>query len=91
MNGVILRVNLPNYGNYEPAELTRILTRIGMSLITDDKPVATTEDFPCAYSLEEAKALTIQRGRDVKAGRSRLIPHQEVMKEMDQLIASYAD
>ena len=91
MNGVTLKVNLPNYGNYEPAELTRILTRIGMSLITDDKPITATGDFPCAYSMEEAKTITVQRGRDIKAGHTKLIPHQEVMNEMDQMLASYAD
>lgn len=37
----------------------------------------------------EAKALTLRRGRDIKAGRSRLIPHDEVMREMEQMIAVY--
>ena len=27
----------------------------------------------------EAKALTLQRGRDIKAGRAKLIPHDAVM------------
>lgn len=48
-------------------------------------------DFPCTYTLEQAKAITLQRGRDIVAGKDKLIPHEEVMGEMDQLIASYAD
>ena len=50
-----------------------------------------SENIPCVYSVKEAKALTIQRGRDIKAGRAKLIPHDEVMSEMAQLIATYAD
>ena len=47
--------------------------------------------MPCVYTAEEAKALTLQRGRDIKSGRAKLIPHEEVMKELEQLIATYAD
>jgi len=39
----------------------------------------------------EARALTLQRGRDIKAGRTKLIPHDEVMQEMEQMLATYAD
>ena len=41
--------------------------------------------LPCAYSEEEAKELTIQRGREIKDGRVKLIPHEEVMNDMEQL------
>ena len=44
-----------------------------------------------SLTAEEAKVLTLQRGRDIKAGRAKLIPHDEVMQEMDQMLASYAD
>lgn len=37
----------------------------------------------------EAKALTLRRGRAIKAGRSKLIPHDEVMQEMEQMLATY--
>lgn len=40
---------------------------------------------------DEAKALTLLRGRDIKAGRTKLIPHEEVMQEMEQMLANYAD
>ena len=40
---------------------------------------------------EEAKAMTLLRGRSIKAGRTKLIPHEEVMQEMEQMIAKYAD
>ena len=91
MNGVSLQVNLPDYGTYEPAELTRVLTHIALRLIGKEGQTDDFTDFPCVYSEEEAKAKTIQRGRDIKAGRVKLIPHDEVMKEMEQLIASYAN
>ena len=39
----------------------------------------------------EAKALTLQRGRDIKAGRVKLISHEDVMHEMEQMIVTYAD
>ena len=44
-----------------------------------------------SLTTEEAKVLTLQRGRDIKAGRAKLIPHHEVMQEMEQMLASYAD
>ena len=90
MDGVSIQVNLPNYGQYDAAELTRILTRIAMALIEKDNQEPETQ-VPCTYSLEEAKTLTLQRGRDIKAGRVKLISHDEVMKEMDQLISTYED
>lgn len=91
MDGVSVQVHLPDFGKYEPAELTRILTQIALRLIGKETQVDDTMDFPCAYSEEEAKTMTIQRGRDIKAGRAKLIPHDDVMKELEQLIASYAD
>ena len=44
-----------------------------------------------SLTTEEAKVLTLQRGREIKAGRAKLIPHDKVMQEMDQMLASYAD
>ena len=40
------------------------------------------------HTEEEAKAMTLQRGRAVKSGRSKLIPHDEVMHELEQMLAS---
>ena len=91
MNGVSLQVNLPDYGQYDPAELTRILTRIALKLIGKESQGADAESIPCVFTTEEAKTRTLQRGRDIKAGRAKLIPHEEVMNEMEQLLASYAD
>ena len=48
-------------------------------------------DIPCSYSSAEAQALAIQRGRDIVSGKDKLIPHDEVMKEMEQLIENYED
>ena len=46
---------------------------------------------PQTLTSEEAKALTLQRGRDIKSGRVKLIPHEKVMQEMEQMLATYAD
>lgn len=91
MKGVSLQVNLPDYGKYEPAELTRILTRIALKLIGKETRETDAESVPIALTTEEAKAITLQRGRDIKAGRAKLIPHEEVMNKMEQLLATYED
>lgn len=46
---------------------------------------------PLSLTAEEAKDLTLQRGRDIKAGRAKLIAHEAVMLEMEQMLTSYAD
>lgn len=38
---------------------------------------------------EEAKQLILRRGREIKSGRMRMIPHEEVMSEMDALLREY--
>lgn len=38
---------------------------------------------------EEAKQLILRRGLEIKSGRMRLIPHEEVMSEMDALLREY--
>ena len=45
---------------------------------------------PRNLTAEEAKALTLQRGRDIKAGRAKVIAHETVMQEMEQMLATYA-
>lgn len=46
---------------------------------------------PTPLTEAEAKAQTIQRGRDIKAGKAKLIAHDDVMQEMEQMLATYAD
>ena len=38
------------------------------------------EDEPQSLTYEEAKALTLQRGRDIKTGRAKLIAHDTVIE-----------
>ena len=57
--------------------------RIRISEDTSADPYPLTET--------EAKALTLQRGRDIKAGRAKLIAHDDVMQEMEQMLATYED
>lgn len=40
---------------------------------------------------EEAKELTLKRGRDIASRRAKLIPHTEVKQEMEEMLATYAD
>ena len=91
MDGVTLQLNLPGYGKYEPAELKRLLTKIAMSLISEEEVESSASPIPCTYTTEEVKALTIQRGRNIKSGRAKLLSHDEVMNEMTQLINTYED
>ena len=49
------------------------------------------DGVPCTYSIEEAKAMVLERGRKIKAGYARMIPHDEAMREIEQWLASYAD
>lgn len=49
------------------------------------------DGVPCACSIDEAKAMVLERGREIKAGRVKMIPHEDVMREMEQLVANYAD
>ncbi|MBQ3355438.1 MAG: hypothetical protein IJG41_09880 [Bacteroidales bacterium] len=49
------------------------------------------DGVPCVYSTEEVKAMVLERGREIKAGRVKMFPHEEVMREMEQLATSYAD
>lgn len=49
------------------------------------------DGVPCVYSTEEAKTMVMERGREIKAGRVKMIPHKEVMRELELLIASYVD
>lgn len=44
-----------------------------------------------SLTTDEAKALTLQRGRDIKAGRVKLIAHDAVMQEMEQMMTTHAD
>ena len=91
MDGVSLQVYLPDYGKYDAAELTQILTRIAMKLIGRTSQQIDVDGVPCALSAEEAKALTLQRGREIRAGRIKIVSHDEVMDEMNQLLSTYAD
>lgn len=64
------------------------LVDVATQELTADKLL---DDFPCLYTEEEAIAIALQRGREIKEGRAKLIPHEEVMREMEQLLASYAN
>ena len=63
-----------------------------LEMCTQEQSVDETMDgFPCLYTEEEAIAIALQRGREIKEGRAKLIPHEAVVHEMEELLATYAD
>ena len=48
------------------------------------------DDFPCVYTEEEAIAEARQRVSDLHSGKDYTVPHSEVVKSMNELLASYA-
>lgn len=38
---------------------------------------------------KEVKQLILRRGREIKSGHMRLIPHEDVMNEMDAVLRDY--
>lgn len=73
-----------------PSKIFEVMKN-GNQAIESEKGENHVDGFPCVYSIEEAKAMVLERGKEIKAGRVKMIPHEEVMREMEQLAASYAD
>ena len=67
-----------------------LINTVDMNVFRSRIAQEETEEKPC-ISEAEAKALTLQRGRDIKAGRSKLIAHDTVMHEMEQMISNYGN
>lgn len=74
-----------------PSKTIEIMKNGNQAIELEKKENHVVNGVPCVYSIEEAKAMVLERGREIKAGRVKMIPHEEVMREMEQLAASYAD
>ena len=69
----------------------RSLQNGNQTIESERKENQVVNGVPCVYSIEDAKAMVLERGREIKAGHVKMIPHEEVMREMEQLLANYAD
>lgn len=74
-----------------PSKIFEVMKNGNQAIGSEQRENHVVEGVPCVYSTEEAKAMVLERGREIKAGRVKMIPHEEVMREMEQLAASYAD
>ena len=53
---------------------------------------STVAEPPCTYdSIEEVIAESQRRMAEIESGKASSIPHEEVMKHMDQLLEGYAN
>ena len=83
-----MQLTLKNTLSLQP----KIIMKNGNQTIESEREGKHIVDgVPCVYSIEEAKAMVLERGREIKAGHVKMIPHEEVMREMEQLLANYAD
>ena len=71
------------------ARIDKAEREIAAGLGTPHEEVMRRSRERLARTEAEAKELTLRRGRDIKAGRAKLIPHEEVMQEMEQMLAGY--
>ena len=74
-----------------PSKIIEMVENGNQAIASKKAEPHVLEGTPCVYSTEEAKAMVLERGREIKAGHVKMIPHDEVMREMEQLAASYAD
>ncbi len=74
-----------------PSKIIEIMENENQAIKSKMEENHVLDEAPCVYSTDEAKAMVLERGREIKAGRVKMIPHDEVMREMEQLLASYAD
>lgn len=74
-----------------PSKMIEIMKNGNQAIESKKVENHVIDGVPCVYSTEEAKAMVLERGKEIKAGRVKMIPHEEVMREMEQLAASYAD
>lgn len=74
-----------------PSKIIEIMGKRNQSVESKIMKDHVFDGVPCVYSTEEVKAMVLERGREIKAGRVKMFPHEEVMREMEQLATSYAD
>ena len=74
-----------------PSKIIEIMENENQAIMSKMEENHVLDETPCVYSTDEAKAMVLERGREIMAGRVKKIPHEEVMREMEQLLASYAD
>ena len=84
-----MQLTLKNTLSLQPK--IQIMKNGNQTIESERKENHVVDSVPYAYSIKEAKAMVLERGREIKAGHVKMIPHEEVMREMEQLLANYAD
>lgn len=88
VNEAALRRSNPAFSSMDAiSQWVQHLVDVATQELTADKSL---DDFPCLYTEEEAIAEARRRVADLRSGKDHTIPHSEVMKEMNELLASYA-
>ena len=85
----MIQLNVGKSGN--SCRLNEIMENENQAIMSKMEENHVLDETPCVYSTDEAKAMVLERGREIKAGRVKMSPHEEVMREMEQLAASYAN
>ena len=85
MRGVSININLPNYGNYSPEELTRKVRRFAMELVSPKERNTATQ--PCCYTEEEVENLLNERMQSIEDGTVEFVSHDEVKARIKAMLA----
>ncbi len=85
MNGVSININLPNYGNFSPEELTRKVRQFAMELVTPKEKDTTTP--PCCYTEEEAERLLAERLQSIADDTAEKVSHDEAKARIKAMMA----
>lgn len=88
VNEAALRRSNPAFSSMDAInQWVQHLVDVATQELTADKSL---DDIPCVYTEEEAIAEVRQRVADLRSGKDHTVPHSEVMKSMNELLASYA-
>jgi len=85
MHGVSININLPNYGNFSPEELTRKVRCFAMELVSQKEQSSTTP--PCCYTEEEVEKLLAERMQSIEDGTAEMVSHDEVKARIKAILA----
>ena len=89
VNESALRQYSPAFSSMEAInQWVQHLVDSSIAEMTSGKPV---KDFPCVYTEKEAVAEARRRVADLRSGKDHTVSHDEVVKNMNELLASYAN
>lgn len=87
VNEAALRQYSPAFSSMEAInQWVQHLVDSSIAELTSGKP----KEFPCVYTEKEAIAMARRRVADLRSGKDHTVSHNEVVKNMNELLASYA-